>query len=334
MNEGITKEIRENGQIPSLTLLVFGLGPVVDKKTKQQADKTQALPGEEDINFWSKTAALAVKELVEKKQVAEIIIMGGATGGVQFQTEAQLISNELRDLHITETPIRREDSSDNTLSNIVNFLNQYEDVPHSPTNRHFGLMAANYHLPRVRLLMDLFKIKYDTAFSNEEIIRLTARENEDEKDGQKTLTEIEKRLDMNEASRIPWSKTDYEMGPGYYNLKSGTEQKSIHRRGQEENVFTRALLETPEYWIMYVGQLQSESRIREILKGQDLKMLKDRFEIDLSEDISKIKEKLVAIPRVVPNLDEWIPQPWPEETIKKLDAVNENRKPHEKVLDF
>lgn len=314
----------EHVRTPNLTtLLIFGLGPVIDINSREQAAQAGISAGNEDINLWSKTAALAASELIKRGQAKEAIIMGGRTGGFEFQSEAELISGSMQKLGISEELIKREDSSTNTITNIVNFLNMYVDVTNAP-NRSFGIVAANYHLPRVKLLMDLFGVPYEAAFSNEEVIRFMAREGEGW--NQQTLNELEQRLDMNAASRTAWSGKDLELNPGYYGKQLGTEQKSIHRRGQEEDVFTRALLEMPEYWIVYVGLLNNESRIRGILEKQDTQVLKDRFGVDLSEDISSIKANLIAIPRIIPSLDEWIPQQWPPETTKKLeDAIKERK---------
>ncbi len=313
MTEQIRGNVETQSSKPPLTLLVFGSGPVVDKDNRKKAAEAGTLPGNEDINFWSKTLANSADELIKRGVAASVIFMGGRTGGPQFKSEAELMRNQIG---YGET----EDRSTNTLENVVNLINLYIDNPDAPKKR-FGLVAQNHHLPRVKLLMEMFGVPFDEAFSAEEVARFVARSggqrinttlDSSEWDHQ-TLTEIEQRLDMN---------TD-----GYYRNKIGTETRSVHERGQEENVYSRGLLDKPDYWLKYVGMLDSEDRVRTILTKLDPEVL-NSFNIDLSENISVIKQKLGDVPRDMKTIEEWLnhPQPWPKTAVDKLDKILEERR--------
>lgn len=296
----------QEGPKPKLdAVLVFGSGPIVEINSREQAEKVGATPSVEDINFWSKTLADASAELVKRNEVREVLVMGGKTGGVVFKSEAELISERIIADGVSPDNVKQEQSSTNTLENLVNVLNLYIDNPAAADKyKNLGIVAQHYHLPRVRLLMDLFEIPYVTAFSSEKVAHFASLERGD----QKTADEIDRRLDMNEAGRIPLNQRDYEAEPGFYNRQKGTEKLNIVRRFQENDVFMRELLNTPEYWITYIGRLDNEQRARSILSKFDQQMLQDRFQIDLDESFDRVRLKLAAIPRKLPVLDDEIPK--------------------------
>lgn len=299
-------------------ILVFGQGPIIDDGTKAKAMDGGIKPGQEGMNFWSHNLAQAAAELYKRGQTREIIIMGGRTGGENYLSEAELIGQELiEEYGIPESVIKKEVRSTNTLENLVNVLNDYLDKDSQYKN--LGILTSNYHSSRTRLLMELFGIPYKTAFSAEEVLRYVAREGEDW-DHQKLL-EIEHMLDMNEASKEP---TKY--APSYFPQKQGTEKKDIVTRGQEEDVWSRALLEMPEYWIGYLGRLKNSKLMRHILKNQDQNVLKNSFGIDLALDTDEeLKKKLASVERKLPNVEKWIREAWSGETQKKLDNLVEER---------
>lgn len=292
-------------------ILVFGQGPVIEKETKQKVSEVAETGAAEDVNLWSKEMAKAACELYKRGQTREIIVMGGKTGGEGYQSEADLIAKEMEALGVPKNAIKKEDRSTNTLENIVNVLNTYLDKDRDM--KKLGVLAANYHVPRIRMLMNLFDIPYKTAFSAEEVARYKARlgENWDNQE----LTELERRLDMNEAA-----KKD-----SYYSAKLGTEKKNISRRGTEEDFFDRALVEVPEYWIGYLGRLENTQRMRSILAKQDQEMLAQKFDIRLSDSDEVLKTKLLSIKRIVPPIGEWIGQNWSEETGNKIANLATNR---------
>lgn len=302
-------------------VLIFGQGPVIESQTRQKASEIGKEAGTEDVNFWSKTLAEAGAELYKRGQTKEIVIMGGKTGGEVYKSESDLILEYLQKFGVPKSAIKLENSSTNTLENLVNVLNQHVD--NGGKYKELGILGTNYHLSRIRLLMQLFKIDYKTAFSAEEVLRYVAREN-DTWDNPKLL-ELERRLDMNEAGRVPVSKTDSKI-PTYYSQKEGTEQKNVLIRGQEEDVWSRALLEVPEYWLDYLSRIDNMTRVREILAGQDSKILQEKFGINLdSDDDNSIKSKLAAIQRIVPNPSLWIEEQWPQKTQNELEELIERR---------
>lgn len=322
----ITREVEK----PLLdAILVFGQGPVVERETKERASEAGKEQGSEDVNLWSKTLAEAASELYKRGQTREIIIMGGRTGGEVFQSEAELIAKLLREQYnVPSEVIKLEGQSTNTLENIVNLLNDYIDIEEKYKN--IGMLTSNFHLPRVRLLIELFGIPYKHAFSAEEVVRYVAREGKEwEKWDQGKLLEIERRLDMSQASKTPISERDKQAMSGYdyYHTKKGMEQENVARRGQKEDVWSRALLKMPEYWLSYLGKLNNANRIREILTKQDQEMLKNRFGINpLSDADDSIREKLLTIERKLPDLKEWTGREWDPQTVAKLEELIEQRK--------
>lgn len=306
---GETGEVPQTQEVEKTTLdaiLVFGQGPVIEEQTRVKAEIAQAKSGSEDINLWSHTLAKAAFELYSRGETREIIIMGGRTGGEGYQSEAGLIAKELHEKYnVSLDAIKLEDRSTNTLENIVNVLNAYIDA--GGNYKNIGILGANQHVGRLRVLMEMFGLPNKHAFSAEEVVRFVARSSE-EWDSD-TLTEIENRIDMNAASRVPWSKKDQELGPGYYGTKKGEEQKTVHRRFQEEDAWRQVLGELPQYWIGYLGRLQNTQRIREILnrQGQDfLEQIKRRFDIDPASDTDTIlKQKLLGVERKPPEGKNW-----------------------------
>jgi uncharacterized SAM-binding protein YcdF (DUF218 family) len=296
-------------------ILIFGQGPIIEAETRGKAEVVNKGVGSEDINLWSQSLAQAAAELFKRGQTREIIVMGGQTGGKNYLSEADLIARELVEKHgIPENAIKREGRSTNTLENLVNVCNEYLDK--SDLYKNLGILTSNYHLSRTELLMELFKIPHRQAFSAEEVMRYVAREGKDwDKWDQNALSEIEKKLDMGTK------------GGQYFEEKIGEERKNVTVRGQQEDVWSRALLEVPDYWLGYIGNLHNMSRIKEILINQDQKVLRDKFGIDLFSDTDEtIKTKLSAIKRKVPSLEEWIGKDWSEETRANLEGFVEKRR--------
>lgn len=287
-------------------ILVFGQGPVIEKDTRQRASDVSKGEGSEDINLWSRTLAQAAAKLYKRGQAREIIVMGGKTGGNDYASEAQLIGKKLEELGVPLSAIKLEEDSTNTLENIVNMLNKYPELK----KNNLGILGSNYHIGRLRVLMDMFDVPYKTAFSAEEVLRFAARPTlGSEGWDQETLSDIEKRLNLNQAQRTPLSEKDQELGPGYYGRNMGEEQKTIDRRLKEDDVWRRVLGETPEYWIGYLGRLTDAGKARTILqkRGEEfLSDVKNRFQIDPSVDSdSDLLDKLKNVKRTPPEGKDW-----------------------------
>lgn len=320
-------------QKPSLdAILVFGQGPVINRVTREHAASDKTQPGSEDINFWSHTLAQAAIELHKRKVTQRVIVMGGRTGddpgtGLTYKAEAQIIGEDLKKASV---PADLEMSSTNTLENLVNLLNEHPGIEKS----RLGILGANQHIGRLRVLMELFDIPYQHVFSSEEVIRFAARDRD--KWDQDTLLEIEQRLDMNAASRKPLSGKDKELGKGYYRQKVGTEQKTVYRRFQEEDVWRQVLDEIPEYWIGYLGRLHDVGRARTILqkRGEEfLSEIKRRFIIDLADSDKELLSKLGDVKRVPPDgssnwgvyLEKRIVREWPDPLKKELEPIAQEK---------
>lgn len=322
-------------QKPSLdAILIFGQGPVIEKETRMKAGDIKKGPGSEDTNFWSKDLAVATAILDRQHLAGVNFVLGGKTGGDEYQSEAELIAKEMIADGVNEDAIKLEDESRNTLDNLVFVLNKYIDKdPESYKN--LGILTANYHLPRTKLLMRLFDIPYKEAFSAEEVMRYAARGGKEAEEwDQKALLEVERKLDMVEATRNPVMPKDEKL-KSFYQQKLGEEQKDVTKRGQDEDVWTMALLKVPEYWLGYVGKLDNSQRIRRILVKQDQGVLKEKFGIDLSSDAdATLKSKLLSIKRIVPDQNKLAGQAWAPETVQKLEnSVNERSKSPEKAKE-
>lgn len=286
-------------------ILVFGQGPVIEKETRQWAGGAGKGVGSEDVNFWSDTLAKAASELYRRGQAREIVVMGGRTGGKEYSSEAELIGKKMEELGVPRTAIRLEESSSNTLENIVNMLNQHPEL--GGKDHSVGILGSDYHIGRLRVLMEMFDIHYKGVFSAEGVVKFAAMDRENWDHG--TLLDIENRLNMNEASRVPVSKRDQELGPGYYGRKAGEEQKTVYRRLQEDDVWRRVLGETPEYWIGYLGRLKDAGKARTILQKRGeafLSDIKTKFQIDLSVDSDQdLLDKLKSVKRIPPEGKDW-----------------------------
>jgi uncharacterized SAM-binding protein YcdF (DUF218 family) len=292
-------------------VLVFGQGPILDSSKRERAADVADQGAPEDINFWSKGLAEAAAELYKRGATREIIVMGGKTGGENYSSEAELITKAIEEQGVPASAIKREDRSTNTLENTVNVLNDYLDAEGQQI-KDLGILTANYHLQRTRMLMEMFEINYKTAFSAEEVMRFAAMQGQDAGDwDHDKLLEIERRLNLNENIES-LEKKPGKFAPGYFPQQQGAEQKNVVRRIQEERAFKRALQDMPEYWIMYLGRLNNAERIRQILLKQDQEILMDRFDISLADSDVDLKAKLLAVERKLPDLDTDIAQNWPE----------------------
>lgn len=322
-------------------ILVFGQGPVIEKETRKWAQGVGKGSGSEDVNFWSDTLAKAASEIYVRGQAKQIVVMGGKTGGKEYGSEAVLIGKKIEELGVPLSAIRLEESSSNTLENIVNMLNQYPELGKKDSS--VGILGSNYHIGRLRVLMEMFDVPCKSVFSAEEVVRFAAMDREDWDHG--TLLDIENRLNMNEASRIPVSKRDQELGPGYYGRKTGEEQKTVYRRLQEDDVWRRVLGEIPEYWIGYLGRLTDAGKARAILQKRGdafLSNIRSRFQIDPSVDSdAELLDKLKNVKRVPPEGKDWgeyvnirIAREWGSKTESAIERVPRKEKDKETQVWF
>lgn len=296
---------------PIDALLVFGSGPVVDRETRERAESVGTPIGSEDINFWSYTLADATNILLEHNQAGKVIVMGGRTGGDVYKSEAELIAEQIQ----THTPVLIEDASLNTLENLVNALNLYIDDPSQSSQfKKLGIVAQHFHLPRVKLLMDLFDIPYTAGFSSEKVVGFDAAQKGD----METVDEIEDRLDVSQDISNPNS---------YYGKKLGTEKLDIRTRFLQNDAYTKELFDYPEYWLCYVGILKSETRIRGMLSKLNPEILKQKFQIDMDAAVDEIKKRLVVIERIDLPVTDLMAITWTDGNKKQLDEIIAKRNP-------
>src|SRR3989344_6635285 len=113
-------------------LLVFGQGPTIDPLTRAKPSESGTLHGQETVNLWLEANAQAAGSLVKRKVVNEVVILGGNTGGKDaegkdYKSEAEITSKILVDsVNVPEESVHAEDKSHDTIENIVNVLNLYD----------------------------------------------------------------------------------------------------------------------------------------------------------------------------------------------------------------
>lgn len=326
---------------PPNPLVIFGQGPVIDKELKlkvlQGAIHTPL--GGEGINFWAENLAKAASIMYEQNNDQQIIVMGGRTGGEDYDSESNLIANELIKLGVPESAIKKEELSKETIENLINLDKM------KIKGTRFDIMGAPYHIARIQVLMQLLDIPFDNVFSSDEVLRWNAN-------GDKTkLDAVERRLEMDNKD--------------YYAAKLGLEHISYRDKMLLEDVLTRELLERPESWLKWVAKIDDPNKRKEILRKADKlysnkeqdgriveipSMLKTRFKIDLEHDSDEaIKEKVSGIKAFLSQteIDEWKrqaqsgewpkealsrPTGWPKETLFRLNKLIEVRQPRKPEL--
>ncbi len=300
----------------SSPLLVFGQGPVIDRFTRIKAEDAGTIPGTEDMNFWGHSLAIAAAILYHNGVSSEIVIMGGRTGGDAYASEAELILSQLISYGVPAEVCRLEQSSTNSLENLVNFMNLYLEDDHEV---RFQLLGTNYHIERLELLMDLFGISWNASFGSHAVIREAVERGELTQDTAHAIEELSM-LDI-PLERYPEDRT------GFYGCQLGVEQKTYAHRAHEEEAFTRLLLEVPEYWVTYLARVESDVQLQRILHNLQriFPGYLESFGIylcDLSNpDFLQLARSIFGpIPR--PNIAQWIleemPHGWPDSTREVL----------------
>lgn len=277
-------------------LVICGQGPVQEKGEKVKvADSQWVKSGAEigegkgpEANSWMKFISYAAGEIYQKGLCGKVVLTGGKTGGEGFPSEAELMKKELVErYHIPEGNIILEDKAGNTLQNFALSINGIEKKSGGiAETTSFGVLAADFHAERTALLANLFGLKVNEVYSAEETLMTLWG---------KTLSEGSKkfllaRVTPEEAERLKLFASDKAE-----ELKiRGQEGKSVKQRSNEEKRYSANLVEVPAYWIGYVGLLENEQRIREILT--DINKANPGFlekaGLDLGREISEIKETL------------------------------------------
>src|SRR3989339_38638 len=195
-------------------LLVFGQGPVLDDTTKLKPE-SEATDVKEVAIAWMKNSARAAGELYIEGATKKIILTGGKTGGAEYKSEAELMRDILiQEYKVPEEDIILENEATNTLENIPKSLNKI-DLLKSTTGSEkpkIGLLGADFHIPRIRMLADIFGITDHKSFSAEQIFRTIAYKLEDSGEIQnineaRTIhQQLDALLSMNDDLSFPGSR--------------------------------------------------------------------------------------------------------------------------------
>ncbi len=312
--------VAETAKTSNGPLLIFGQGPVVDRVTRTIPREG---PGNEDVNLWSKNLARAASELYKRGQASQIIVMGGKTGGVQYKSEAELIKQYLNAEGIPENVIVIEEDSPDTVANLINMINM-RDAQGIGNKEEYQILGSPYHISRIQILMQLFRVPFSRVFASDEVLRFVARGNTADSSlwDMKLLTEINARLDSN--SNL------------YYQKQRGLEKRDYADRLIFDNILTRELLEYPESWLGRVAGITDSARQSEILEQVDKlwpEILQNQFGINEEVDSpEEIREKLARIkknPLSQEKIQDWIEQNktvgWPKVVEERLLALIEER---------
>lgn len=331
-------------------LLLFGQGPVLNKETRDKAGTVRSGNTAADINYWSKEIASATKALYAAGEGSNIVVMGGKTGGEEYPSEAEMIREYIVSdprSEVAEENILSEDQSTNTLENLINVCNQYLDSSEYPELKDLPIhvVGSDYHIGRIQLLMELFDIPFNHAFSAESVTRFVAQRYGDVE----KLNELDNRLNINtriddhiaEAHGGKDPTVSVNEPPDYFDKQKGseaTEKKPTITRLLEEDLWTRFLLSEPAYWVGTLSTITSDKRLQGILDNISDVMpgWESPIGVDLSQDLKTVRSQLQRVDRTkvrgLKNLDErpdfyheHITSGYPEEIEKRLEVFLQKR---------
>lgn len=146
-----------------------------------------------------------------------------------------------------------------------------------------------------------------------------------------TLSEAEEKLDERAKER--------GLDLGYYAQRDDPELKTIVRKQEEEDLWTRALLTIPDYSLPYFARIKNDERLMAILRNFDTNFFPstdtepsalEAHGINIETDSpDEIREKLSEIKRDLPDEDKreaWIAEQktgigWPIAVEEKLQNI-------------
>lgn len=313
-------------------LLVFGQGPVLDESTKLKPEAGK-IGVQETAIAWMKNSARAAGELYLEGATKKIILTGGKTGGDykgitkqsqqdERMSEAELMKEILvNEYHVPESDIILEDKATNTLQNIPLSLNKIDSEQLSDSKKpKIGLLGADFHIPRIRLLADIFGISDHKSFSAEQIFRTIAykleKSGNDSGDMQKINEarvihqQLESLLSMNDDLSFPGSRlTTTEnidqfqvnalksqishstmLSPTLFETQTGKEKEGFREKRLLESYFTRGMMEVPEFWFGYIKFLNND-RLTALISQTNDEIL-NRFGLKKDTPIEEIRKIL------------------------------------------
>lgn len=291
-------------------------GPVKNEITGKKAEESEnpvTLPGDERLNFWSVSIVVALAIRYHEGKSSGCLLMGGRTGGSAFASEAELAQKMLVSFGVPEKVIELEDTSTNTLENMRNAKNLRKTA-----GKKFTIVGANYHIRRLRLLMDMFGIAWSVGLGAHDVIEAALYGGFDH---QAILATIEE----HDLLWVPINRYPEDTS-GFYQKKKGTEQKSYFVRAYEEDAFIRLLLEEPTNIMCYLPGFSEDEDLRGVMQ-YNARIFPGYFEglgIDPHssdpEMMAYARMELAKITRL--HVPTWIaqnmPNGWPTATLLKL----------------
>jgi hypothetical protein len=301
----ITPEVLKQETRP---LLIFGIGPVVDTVSKQKPEDVKATVGQETVPFWSHDLAFAASILHSLGDADAIYPMGGRTGGADYRSESALIAEKVHGFGAKPDVIRLEEESYDTPTNVINFLNLYAPKGVKPEDFTVDVLAAAFHLNRVRVLMKLFAVPVKHAYMAEEVIRFYARGYSEPQDWDNSaLDQVDSILQVNGNT-------------SFYESRKGLEQRTYNDRLLHDNFWVREMLEYPSRILFPAADIQDDTRLREIVRiamavhGEELADYGFDVENDTPEQLrEKMRKK--PWPFIDPAEKEQIVAGWKKENL-------------------
>ena len=229
-----------------------------------------------NLNIYARLNALAAGTLYQRGGVEHMIITGGPTGGADLPSEAEAMARVLKsNFDIPDEAAVLEHRATDTIANFVYVANILDTLD---PHAQLGFLAFGFHLPRIQRLANLFGLAGD-ATATEEVVRER-------------------------------SKRHRELLRDLLNLENET-----HRKLLTDQVRSLRGLDSPEYWLPPVAQLQSEARLRSIMKLEQVQTFLDsrglapRTPTDFRAALSTLSRRF--------------PEPKPEDREKALSEYKE-----------
>lgn len=330
VRKSLNEEEKKKEVTSGRTVLIFGQGPVLTDP-------------EDRVNYWSNDLAEAAAILKKRDPgIHDFAVLGGKTGPPGHASEAELIAKKMLENGVPEEAVLREEMSNDTIENLVNFLNM-TDGDGSIGAKQFDILCAPYHSARVQVLMQLFQIPIGNVYQSTEVLRFAARN----PDVMNQLPHDQLQWDHTKLQEIE-DKVNLNYPTKYSSTQSPKEQRPVDDRYIKDDLWTRELLEHPEKWLRYVGQLKNRERVHAILAQVDElypgMLASEPYAFVLPEEgnmtkkayqksMRRIRTKLRNSPPYgglpTETVDSWVEQnktgSWPEKTKSILNNLLKRR---------
>lgn len=208
-------------------LVIFGHGPVLNKTTREHAGDSHTKPGEEDMSYVGYNLAMAGARLVGRREVGNVFVTGGRTGGSQYAAESELIAREMERWGVSHENVNYETVSESTVENFVQFVNCFDSPEAQKTDAPIAFLGLKTHTTRLRLFAKIFGVP---------VLRIYALE-------------------------------DVLGGDTKASSGRGVEQVDSQRRAAMEGVWIRHILSFPARLLEPCADLKDDSRIRRVVEA-------------------------------------------------------------------